>query len=102
MEYEKTIKWFRKNHQRLDRYDGVIVLNNIPVGLIGLLSIDYKIGKAEYYILLGEKNIMDKGVAKEASKKILEYAFKTLKLNKVYLITDVNNIELKNYLNSRI
>ena len=39
---EPTEVWFEKNKERTDRYDAVIEADNIPVGLIGLLSIDKK------------------------------------------------------------
>lgn len=91
LEYEKTLNWFNKNKDRVDRYDAVIEVDGVPVGLIGLLSIDYENSKAEYYITLGEERYKGKGVAKLASIQLLEYAFKELNLNKVYLFTEVEN-----------
>lgn len=90
--YEKTILWFNNNKDRQDRYDAVIEVDNIPVGLIGLLSIDSKNKKAEFYITLGEEMYCGKGVAKKASNLLLEYAFNILQLNKVYLYTEIENI----------
>ncbi|HLR21438.1 MAG TPA: GNAT family N-acetyltransferase, partial [Tissierellaceae bacterium] len=91
LEYEKTLNWFKKNKDRRDRYDGIIEVNSIPVGLIGLLSIDMKNSKAEYYIALGETKFKGKGIAKLASIKLLEYAFKEIGINKIYLFTEVEN-----------
>src|SRR5699024_1471031 len=91
LEYEKTLNWFKKNKDRRDRYDGIIEVNNIPVGLIGLLSIDMKNSKAEYYIALGETKYKRKGIAKLVSSKLLEYAFKEIGINKIYLFTEVEN-----------
>ena len=88
---EKTEKWF-DNHQGEDtRYDAVIEADGVPVGTIGLLSIDRKNNKAEYYIAMGETAYKGKGVAKEASRLILEYGFKKLWLNRIYLFTEVDN-----------
>lgn len=92
LEYEKTLNWFEKNRGRKDRADMVIEADGEPVGLIGLLSIDRKNGKAEYYVSMGEKAMKGQGVAKEASRLILEYAFRELRLDKVYLYTETGNI----------
>lgn len=91
LEYDKTLIWFENNKNRADRYDAVIEVDEIPVGLIGLLSIDYKNKKAEYYVLLGSVEYKGKGISKKASKLLLKYAFETLDLNKVYLYTEVEN-----------
>ena len=63
-----------------------------PVGLIGLLNIDQKNGKAEYYIAVGEQEYKGKGVATKASAMMLDYSFDQLDLNKVYLYTEVGNV----------
>ena len=82
-----------KNIQgRTDRYDAVIEADGIPCGTIGLLSIDTKNSKAEYYIAMGEVTLKGKGVSTQASKLILEYAFEVLGLNRVYLFTETENI----------
>lgn len=62
------------------------------VGLIGLLQIDKGNCKAEYYITIGNTGYKRKGIALKATKLLLEYAFKTLKLKKVYLNVDEKNI----------
>ena len=72
LEIEKTENWFRKNADRTDRYDAVIEADGKPVGLIGLLSIDHKHKKAEYYITLGERDYLGKGVAHRATKLLLD------------------------------
>ena len=92
LEVGKTEKWFEANKDRNDRYDCIIEADGDPCGLIGLLNIDNKNGKAEYYISMGEPSYKGRGVATEASRLILEYAFDKLKLEKVYLYTEVDNI----------
>ena len=89
---EKTEKWFDSHLGEDTRYDAVIEADGIPVGTIGLLAIDWKNSKAEYYIAMGETDYKGKGVAKEASRLILEYGFRTLGLNRIYLFTEVKNI----------
>lgn len=92
LEYNKTLMWFEKNKDNINRYDGIIEYCKTPVGLIGLLNIDYKNKKAEYYITIGETNYKGKGIAYIASKKLIKFAFEELGLNKIYLYTEVENI----------
>ena len=89
---EKTEKWFDRHLGEDTRYDAIIEANGVPVGTIGLLSIDRKNRKAEYYVAMGEPEYKGKGVAKEASKLILEYGFEKLCLNRIYLFTESENI----------
>ena len=90
LEYDKTLQWFERNQNRTDRYDAVIECDGVSVGLIGLLSIDA--GQAEYYISMGDTSFKGKGVAFEASLLLLDYAFRQLKLDKVYLMTETGNL----------
>lgn len=92
LEFDKTVEWFNNNKNRTDRYDAVIEVDGISVGLIGLLGIDKKNKKAEFYIVLGEPQFKGKGIAKEASKILLDYSFNELQLNKIYLYTEVENL----------
>lgn len=91
LEVGKTEAWFEKNKDRADRYDAVIEADGVPVGLIGLLSIDTVNKKAEYYVTLGEREYLGKGIAGRASRLLLEYAFGELGLNRVYLYTETDN-----------
>lgn len=89
---EETEQWFDNNIGRADRYDAVIEADGVPCGIIGLLSIDGKNSKAEYYIAMGETSLKGKGVSTEASKLILDYGFKELGLNRIYLFTETENV----------
>ena len=93
---EKTEMWFDSHIGEDSRYDAVIEADGVPVGTIGLLSIDWKNSKAEYYIAMGETVYKGKGVAKEASRLILEYGFEKLGLNRIYLFTEVENVAARN------
>lgn len=90
LEVEKTQVWFKNNQNRTDRYDAVIEYQGIPVGVIGLLEIAD--GKAEYYVTLGENEFKGRGIAKQATMLLLEYAFTVLKIKEVYLYTEVGNL----------
>lgn len=89
LEVEKTKLWFENKAD--NRYDCVIEYDSIPVGLIGLLNIDLKNQKAEFYISMGRDDFKRKGIATAATKLLLGYAFDTLGLNKVYLNVDEEN-----------
>lgn len=91
---EKTYEWFKNNKDRTDRYDAVIECGEVPVGIIGLLSIQDR--RAEYYITIGESEYKGRGVAKEATKLLLKYAFTVLNLDEVYLYTEEENISAQN------
>lgn len=92
IEVGKTEQWFQNNLGRTDRYDGLIEVDGFSVGLIGLLSIDHKNKKAEYYVMMGNTDFKGKGIAKEASRQIINYGFYELDLNRIYLYTEVKNI----------
>lgn len=91
LEYEKTLNWFKTKNNNI-RIDSVIDVDKTPVGLIGLLNIDKINRKAEFYITMGEVSYKRKGISYIASKALIEYSFEELKLHKVYLTTDYDNI----------
>lgn len=93
LDVEKTRNWF-KNKNDSKRYDAVIEYEGIPVGLIGLL--DIKDGKAEYYVIIGDKKFKKKGIGIEATKLILEYGKNVLKLNSVIGYTETGNENMIN------
>ena len=88
---EGTEKWFDSHIGDDSRYDATILADGVPVGTIGLLSIDRKNSKAEFYIAMGELAYKGKGIAKKASLLLLKYGFEVLGLNRIYLYTEVDN-----------
>lgn len=92
LEIEKTQRWFESIKNRADRYDAVIEADGVSIGVIGLLNIDVVNLKAEYYITLGEASYKRKGISYIASQQLLKYSFEILKLNKVYLNVDADNV----------
>ena len=87
---KKTESWF-DNKDNTKRQDCIIEYNGVSVGLIGLISIDEENNKAEYYISMGEDDYKHKGIATTATQMIVQYAFVTLGLHKVYLNVDESN-----------
>lgn len=97
LEYEKTCKWFERNKNNENRYDGIIEYNGIPVGIVGLTDIDYKNKKCEDYLTVGDTRFKRKGIATKAGALICLYAFKVLNLKKVVAHVEYGNPSL--YLN---
>lgn len=86
---EKTLEWYKNKAK--NRFDCVIEYQDVPIGWIGLIGIDDINQKAEFYITIGNDEFKRRGIATRATKLILEYAFKELNLNKVYLNVDEEN-----------
>lgn len=89
---EKTLVWFKNIKDRTERMDFTITFNEEPVGLIGLLNIDHRNQKAEYYICMGSEEHKGKGIAYTASKILIDTVCKDLNLHKLYLYTQTGNI----------
>ena len=84
---EEHLSWLDGIQARDDRHEFMIVdrTSGRSVGTIGLSHIDRTHRRAEYGILIGEPAARGKGLAAEASRLLLAYAFKTLGLGRVYL-----------------
>lgn len=89
---DKTLLWFNSVKDRNDRADFTITYNGEPAGLIGLINIDNKNRKAEYYITLGGAELKGKGIATKASNLLIEKSYQKYHLNKIYLYTEVDNL----------
>lgn len=68
----------------------VLKKNNEQLGLVALFSIDYIHRKAEFAIMIDPIH-QGFGYSSKATKLAMNYAFKILNLNKLYLITDEVN-----------
>lgn len=61
------------------------ILDSKDIGSIYLRNVDNKNKKAEFGIFIGDDSSRGKGFGSISTKKILEFAFKKLRLNKVFL-----------------
>ena len=100
LEYKKTCSWFENIKDNKSRYDAVIEYNGTPVGIVGLLEIDYKNKKCEEYITIGDTSLKRKGIATKALELICSYAFNDLKLDKVVAYVEYGNPSL--YLHTKV
>lgn len=100
LEYKKTCDWFEKNKDNINRFDAVIEVDGLPVGIVGLLSIDYKNKKCEEYITIGRLDYKRKGIATKALQMICRYGFENLGLNKIVAYVEYGNPSL--YLHTKV
>ena len=91
LQVESTLAWFLHIRDESTRMDMTILCDDAPVGIIGLLQINFKKKSAELYVTLGEKQLRGKGVAALAMEQLLRIAFTHLGLHRVYLFTETEN-----------
>lgn len=96
--------WFEEAHRSMaqleDFYDKnmhnknsrqfILTDGEEDIGYVALFFIDFIHRKAEYAIMIDPKH-QGKGYAKIATRLAMDYAFRTLNLNKLYLIVDEVN-----------
>ncbi|HUF54856.1 MAG TPA: GNAT family N-acetyltransferase [Dehalococcoidia bacterium] len=63
----------------------------VPIGQVGLVAIDEAHRRAELGISIGEKAYWGRGFGTDALRVILRFAFETLDLHRIELITDADN-----------
>ena len=92
---EEHLQWLAAMEARGDRHEFMIVerASGRSVGTIGLSHIDRVNRRAEYGVLIGEPGARGKGLAAEASRLLLGYAFGTLGLRRVYLHVFARNAD---------
>lgn len=89
---ERERKWIENvihNDLNSIRLGIVISEGNTLIGIVNLTSIEWINRKAEFSIMIGDKNAWGKGYGEEAANKIIEVAFKERNLQKLYLIVNV-------------
>jgi len=94
-------KFFLENYSSLNRIDFVLVEKSTKkshgtFSITNVFSNRPEIGK-----LLGTKEIRGKGIAYRATKTLLDFAFRELKLKRIYAITKSDNI-VNNHLNQKL
>jgi diamine N-acetyltransferase len=89
----RTQAWFNKTLMDETRRDFSIVRQGSDkvIGMTGLIQIDVKHRKAQFYITIGEKEFWGQRIADEVIAIILHYGFSELNLNRIYLYTIPSN-----------
>lgn len=95
----KTQAWFQKVILDDTKRHYVIVDSetDVPIGITGLVNIDFRNGKAELYIAIGNKSYWGQSIGSEALQLILEYSFNYLNLNRIYLYTNIANVRAQRF-----
>ncbi|MDI9519091.1 MAG: GNAT family N-acetyltransferase [Erysipelotrichaceae bacterium] len=97
---ESHIGYFKSRIETGKVKQFIIVCDDNDIGTIFLRDVDFEKKSAEYGIFIGEKDYLGKGIAIISSKKILDYAFNDLKLEKVFLrVLERNANAIKSYKN---
>jgi diamine N-acetyltransferase len=92
-ELEKTLYWFEKMQADDSRLEFVIeTMDKAPVGIIGLAGINSTHRTAEIYIVIGQKEFWGKGVMLEAECILINWAFNSLGLEKIWAEARPENI----------
>jgi RimJ/RimL family protein N-acetyltransferase len=74
------------------------IASNELVGICMLKDINLINRTAEYAIYIGEKEYRGKGFSKEATLQVLDFGFKKLGLNKIFLkVLEENNVAISLY-----
>ena len=84
------IEWFKKIKKKNDRKNLSIFLESDK--LIGnIYFTDIKNNRAEFHIVIGDKNYWNKGIGLKSTKLSLTYAYVNFNINKFYLFVKKNN-----------
>jgi len=94
---EKAEEYIRKIHANKEYLVLAVIAKDSGrhIGNISLQNIHAVNRGAEYAIMIGDKNYWGKGIAKEASRLIIEYGFGALNLHRIYCGTPVLNVPMR-------
>ncbi len=62
------------------------------IGIVGLYQINQQVRSVEFRILIGDKSFWRKGIGTECTNILVDYAFRNLNLNKVWLGVNEENL----------
>ena len=91
---DSELNWIRKAIAKREDYRCAIEVDGVYVGNVYLLNV--MSGIAEFHIFIGEKSYWGKGVAKMATRQIVDYGFNAFNLDKITLSVRVANIRAFN------
>lgn len=92
-ELKKTINWFEKLQADDGRSEFVIETpQKAAIGVAGLAGIDSTHRTAEIYLVIGQKDFWGKGVMLEAECLLINWAFNSLGLEKIWAVARPENI----------
>ena len=87
---EEQRNWFSKYGKDKSKKFFTIMVDNKPIGLVGLSNITKN--SADLFVMIGEKKYKSLGIGKKATQFIIDYAFDDLNLSKLNLEVIKNNL----------
>ncbi len=76
--------WFKRiKSKKSDRIMFLITADEKPIGVCGLIHIDLKNRNADVAIIIGNEKFQGKGFGTISLKKLIDYGFKKLRLNRI-------------------
>ena len=88
---EKTILWYENNLNNDARADLVFEEDGELLAMGGLTGINREVDKAELYVFVNP-NLLKSGIGTKVTKMLCQYGFEQLKLNKIFLETNEDNV----------
>ncbi len=84
--------WIKRHSNRTDEIMWAIAdRNDRCIGHVGLYKIDNRVRKAEFAIVIGDREWWGKGLGKKATEAVVNWGFSQLNLHKVSLDVLANN-----------
>ena len=92
--YEDIERWFLNNYSDKNQVLLGIYFNetNTIKGIVRLMFIDWISAVAEFGIFIGDKNSRGDGIGTEVMRQLIDYAFLSLNLRKVFLKVITENL----------
>ena len=98
---EQEQEWYKRKLNSLDNstiiFTIITVSNNKNIGFVHLNEINWVNRNCYFGIVIGDKDSWGKGYGKEAVRLILNYAFSSLNMNKVYCQVLANHPAINTY-----
>ncbi|HEX2916506.1 MAG TPA: GNAT family protein [Chloroflexia bacterium] len=90
---ERETEWFNSSTSNNQERQFTIYVreNMLPIGNAALKDIDFRLQRAEFGILIGEKECWNKGYGTEVANLLLDYGFNAMGLHSIYLAVLSNN-----------
>src|SRR5690606_15122000 len=83
---EDLNQWISFHRVQKDEVIWVIAdLEDSCVGHVGFYQIDYRIRKAEFAIMIGDKSLWNRGLGSQITGAVLDFGFRQLNLHRIYL-----------------
>ena len=91
---ERHRQWLREMvlSGKCDQFIIVDKAQNRSVGTVFLKEIDREHLRAEYAIFIGEETARGRGIGSEAARLMMDYGFRQLGLNRIYLYVFASNV----------